>query len=77
MWDLVGNPEDGFSHNEAHMRLVVNKPVFRLDSYGPAQLQKLAGLEISDKGTGGIKLSKRNKIRLATSLQRCTADQHF
>ena len=24
MWDLVGNPEDRFSHNEAHMAVTSN-----------------------------------------------------
>ena len=28
MWDRIGNPEDRFSHNEAHICLVVRKPVF-------------------------------------------------
>ena len=25
MWDLVGNPEDRFSHKEAHIRVPVNR----------------------------------------------------
>ena len=31
VWDLVGNPEDGFSHNEAHIYAANNKVLIKLD----------------------------------------------
>ena len=32
MWDLVGNPEDRFSHDEA--QIVVNLPLFSFNTVG-------------------------------------------
>ena len=46
MSDLVGNPEDRFSHNEAQMSRVVGKPDFgvydKVKHKQPTQLLKLA-----------------------------------
>ena len=38
MWDLVGNPEDRFSHNEAHIIFVLSDSTYDLmfDCIAPA-----------------------------------------
>ena len=39
MWDLVGNPEDRFSHDEAHMSCIMRNSVSGVGSILPAQIQ--------------------------------------
>ena len=41
VWDLVGNPEDRFSQNEAHMSLVGRKPVFGIAAKALSELRKV------------------------------------
>ena len=74
--DLVGNPEDRFSHNEAHigsrlelhLSLVVRKPVFGvfdqvLHKLGCAVTADDWRLENLDLERGGIVLSMKRKQR--------------
>ena len=59
MSDLVGNPEDRFSHNEAHVMMY----------YEPRYKKTCLRLEISDLGSRGTVLSmKQTKAQISCAV---------
>ena len=66
MSDQVGNPEDRFSHNEAHMSRVMRKPVSGVSDQvrhkpGCTATETRSRLEILDLGRRRIVLSMKRK----------------
>ena len=68
MWDLVGNPEDQFSHNEAQITLALMQVRYNLDPLGPGArtliLPGLLGTKGWDHWDCTLIDSRRNKVHI-------------